>query len=132
MGEVELLLEEKYKLLSDVLALCNNLKYTDNIEDNMQVYIDFHVNRKPIFVNLTNIDNKILEITDGTGSFTNDKIREISKEILAFDRNNKKNEEEFKNYLTGKMKNVSNGIKLNNKINPQALVEEVTGLDIRG
>ncbi len=132
MDEVEVLLEQKYELLSAVLELCNNLKYSDNMEDNIQIYVDFYVNRKPIFAKLTSIDNLILEMTNGDGSFTNDKIKAISKEIIAFDVNNKKNEEEFNNYLAGKMKSVSNGLKINSKLNPRAFDEITPGLDIRG
>ncbi len=132
MEEVALLLEKKYELLNDVLTLCKNLKYTNEMEENIQIYIDFQEVREPIFAKLTGIDNLILEITDGEGSFTNDKIKEISKEILNFDKNNKKNEEEFNNYLKSKMKNVSNGLKINKKINPIAFVDSVGGLDIKG
>ncbi len=132
MEEVELLLEKKYELLSDVLALCKNLNYTSSMEDNIQIYVDFYVNRKPIFAKLTNIDNLILEITNGNGSFTNDKIKAISQEIIAFDVNNKKNEEEFQIYLKNKMKSVSDGIKINKKINPRAFDEIKPGLDLRG
>ncbi len=132
MDEVELLLEEKYKLLGDVLELCKNLNYTSDMEENIQIYIDFYVNRKPLFAKLTSIDNRILEITNGDGSFTNDKIKVISREILDFDKNNKKNEEEFKVFLTGKMKTVSDGIKINKKLNPVVFEEMQSGLDVQG
>ncbi len=132
MEEVEVLLEKKYELLSDVLKLCKNLHYTSDMEENIQTYVDFYVNRKPIFAKLTNIDNLILEMTNGDGSFTNDKIKAISKEIIAFDVNNKKNEDEFKVYLTGKMKTVSDGIKINKRLHPRAFDEVTLGLDIRG
>ncbi len=132
MDEVVELLEKKYELLRDVLTLCNNLKYHDDMEENMQIYIDFHETRQPIFEKLTSIDNLILEITNGEGSFTNDKIKAISKEILEFDRNNKKNEEEFKTFITTKMKTVSDGLKINKKLNPIAFVDEASGLDIKG
>ncbi len=132
MEEVKELLEEKFELLSDVLTLCKNLKYSDDMEANVQIYIDFQETREPIFTKLTEIDNLILEITNGDGSFTNEKIREISRAILEFDRNNKKNEEEFKVFLTGKMKNLNDGIKINKKLNPRAFLDEATGLDIKG
>ncbi len=132
MDEVEVLLEKKYELLGEVLALCNSLRYTSNMEENIQIYIDFHVNRKPIFAKLTSIDNLILEMTNGDGSFTNDKIKAISREIIEFDVNNKKNEEEFKVYLSSKMKSVRDGMKINQKINPRAFEEISGGLDLRG
>ncbi len=132
MEEVELLLEKKYELLGDVLALCKNLQYSDNMEENVQVYIDFYVNRKPIFAKLTGIDNLILEITNGKGSFTNDKIKALSKEIIEFDENNRKNEEEFKLFIMGKMKSVSDGIKINRKLSAVAYEDVSTGLDIKG
>ncbi len=131
MEEVELLLEKKYELLGDVLTLCNKLEYTSNMEENIQIYIDFYANREPIFEKITDIDNLILENTNGNGSFTNDKIKIISKKILEFDRNNKKSEDEFTLFLKGKMKNVSDGIKINKKFNPMVFEEISSGFDFK-
>ncbi len=117
MDNVNMLLEEKYSLLESVFELCNELTYTSNKEENIRTYIDFYEQRTPIFERIKDIDEEVIAHTSDDSKITNDKIKAISKKIIAFDENNRKNEDEFSNLLTKEMKKINQGIKVNKKFN---------------
>lgn len=114
---MEELLNQKHKLLTEVLALSRSLKFCADREKNINSYIELYQKRKILFDDIIKIDNEIFNKTGEKKDIVNDEIKKIAQEIRAFDRNNRKNEEEFEIYLSDKMKGLSQKIKLNKAFN---------------
>lgn len=121
MQDIDELLESKYELLQEVLSLSVSVHYGADEEENILSFIDLYERRTEIFDKIKNIDENIIAISGDETSITNDEIKAIAKEILAFDDNYRKNEDEFKAFLNKKMKTINQSIKVNKTFNPLAL-----------
>ncbi len=131
MEVVKSLLEEKYNLLTEVLSLCNNVQYGDDMEENIIHFTELYDDREDIFKEIYRIDEMIIDIVGDKESIRDEKIRKISKEIYDFDVNYIKNVDEFRAFLNEKMKEVNTQKKLNNKFN-QVNYEVVGNFSIQG
>lgn len=117
MKDINKLLDKKYELLTEVLSLCKNVKYGKDMEENILEFTKLYDNREPIFEKLKVIDEIILEETGNSDDIIDERIKAISKEILTFDKDYIKNEDEFKTFLNKKIKEVNTSKKINQKFN---------------
>ncbi len=131
MENVDKLLENKYNLLVEILSLCNNIKVGKDIEANIVYFTELYTDRQVIFDKIKIIDDMIIEATNDKSKVTNDKIKVISKKIVDFDINYRKSEEEFKQYLNKKLKEINTSKKINDKFN-HINYEAVGGFSVQG
>lgn len=131
MENLDELLNEKYKLLTEVLSLCNNVNYSKDTEENVVEFTKLYSSRNEIFKKISIIDSKIIAITGDETLVKNDKIREVIKKIVAFDKNYRKSEDEFKIFLNKKIRDAKNTIRLNQRFN-QVNYEDISNFNIQG
>ncbi len=131
MDNLNKLLDKKYELLTEVLSLCKNVKVSNEIEENIIYFSELYNDRQELFDQMKHIDEMIVEITGDIEKTKNDKINTVIQEIVEFDENYRKNEEEFKLYLNKKMKEINDSKKVNKKFN-EINYEQVTGFSIQG
>ncbi len=114
---INALYERKANHLLEVLRITENFQFTEDIESNINNYNSLLNSRHMIFEKIYEIDKEINAMHYGQPIFDGN-IKDIADKIIKADKALEKHQDEFKDYLSDKIKGFKQGRKARDRFNP--------------
>ncbi|MFV0440156.1 MAG: hypothetical protein ACK5LV_02555 [Lachnospirales bacterium] len=113
------LYEKKLMFLNQIYDITNNIKFTQDIESNINKYNSLYKKRAKIFEEIYVIDKEIKAMYPSSPIF-DEKSKEVAKKITDLDKELQKHHKVFRGFLEEKVKGYKLGRKTREKFNPYA------------
>ncbi len=117
--DLDKLYDKKLSLLNKVLEISTNVKFTDDLESNVNKYTALYKKRAEIFQAIYEVDNDIKKKYPKEPN-ANEEIKNVVKQILEIDKIIDFKKEAFKSNLMDKVKGYKQGRKTREKFSPYA------------
>ncbi len=117
--DINKLYDNKLKLLNKVLELTSNVKFTDDLDSNVNKYTALYKKRADIFQEIYKIDDEIKRLFPKE-SITNEEMKNIANQIIEIDNVIDKKKDSFKDNLVDRVKGYKHSRKAREKFSPYA------------
>lgn len=115
--DINKLYDKKAKYLQEILSISESIKFTDDVESNVNKYNSLFNRRKIIFEKVYEVDKEIKAMHPGKPIFDGN-IKDIADQIIKIDSAHRDKIAEFRIYLSDKIKGYKQGRKAREKFNP--------------
>ncbi len=117
--DINKLYDNKLKLLNKVLELTSNVKFTEDLDSNVNKYTALYKKRADIFQEIYKIDDEIRKLFPNE-HIANDEIKNVSTQIVEIDKKIDGLKETFKDNLVDRVKGYKHSRKAREKFSPYA------------